>query len=312
MGTAVGTTLTGIDVRDRSTKEGGEGKVFVVEYEGEMDFQDPHNWSFATRLGATINIASIGWVVGFASSVDSGAPQAAADFGVSDVTESLATGLFLIGFGVGALFAGPVSETIGRNPVYITTLSLYMIFIMAAALAPNIGAQLAFRFIAGCFAATPLTCAGGSISDLWSPMERVYAFPVFANAAFMAPIFGPIIGGFVGESSLVSWRWTEWITLIISGLILFNVAMFQPTIAPHIQRADHHPHCSLPDSHLHHPFYLLERLHLHLHGDLWLLRTNNWPILHRHWNRTLLRVSPRTSRIHVGEEGSCQDQSGRW
>ena len=109
---------------------------------------------------------------------------------MSEVTESLATGLFLIGFGCGALIAGPVSETVGRNPVYITTLSLYMVFVMASGLAPNIGAQLAFRFLAGIFGATPLTCAGGSLSDLWSPMERVYAFPVFANAAFMGPIFG--------------------------------------------------------------------------------------------------------------------------
>jgi multidrug resistance protein len=234
LGTALGTTLTGIDVRDRSIREGGEGKVFVVGYEGEKDIMNPHNWSFVTRIGATVNIASIGWIVGFASSVDSAAlRQASMDFGVSEVTESLATGLFLIGFGVGALFAGPISETIGRNPVYIATLSLYMIFVMASALAPNIGAQIAFRFIAGCFAATPLTCAGGSISDLWSPMERVYAFPVFANAALMGPIFGPVVGGFIGQSSRVSWRWTEWITLIISGLVLFNVVLFQPeTYAP--------------------------------------------------------------------------------
>lgn len=235
IGTALGTTLTGINVRDRTTHEGKEGgKVFVVGYEGDHDIMDPHNWSFLTRIGATVNIALIGWIVGFASSVDSAAlPQAAADFGVSEVTESLATGLFLVGFGTGALFAGPVSETVGRNPVYITTLTLYMVFIMASALAPNIGAQLAFRFIAGLFGATPLTCAGGSISDLWSPMERVYAFPIFANAAFMGPIFGPIVGGFVGESSLVSWRWTEWITLIISGLVLVLVSLLQPeTYAP--------------------------------------------------------------------------------
>ena len=64
LGTALGTTLTGIDVRDRSTKEGGQGKVFVVGYEGENDIMDPHNWSFTTRIGATVNIASIGWIVG--------------------------------------------------------------------------------------------------------------------------------------------------------------------------------------------------------------------------------------------------------
>ena len=53
MGTAIGTTLTGIDIRDRNTKEGGDGKVFVVGYDGENDMMNPHNWSFTTRLAAT-------------------------------------------------------------------------------------------------------------------------------------------------------------------------------------------------------------------------------------------------------------------
>ena len=53
VGTALGTTLSGIDVRDRSTKEGGDGKVFVVGYEGENDMMNPHNWSFLTRIAAT-------------------------------------------------------------------------------------------------------------------------------------------------------------------------------------------------------------------------------------------------------------------
>lgn len=159
------------------------------------------------------------------------------DSSLSDLVSVSERYLLLLKFTVdtdtGALFAGPISETVGRNPVYILTLSSYMIFIMASGLAPNIGAQLAFRFIAGFFGSTPLTCAGGSLSDLWNPMERVYAFPVFANAAFMGPIFGPIVGGFIGESPLVSWRWTEWITLIISGMVLAMVVLFQPeTYAP--------------------------------------------------------------------------------
>ena len=59
-------------------------------------------------------------------------------------------------------------------------------------------------------------------------MERVYAFPLFANAAFMGPIFGPVVGGFIGQSFRVNWRFTEWITLIISGLVLILVVLFQP------------------------------------------------------------------------------------
>ncbi|KAL8814460.1 MAG: hypothetical protein Q9223_006314 [Gallowayella weberi] len=201
MGTNLGVALTGINVRDRRTKDGSRdpsghsNKVFVVGYEGERDSLNPHNWSYSTRIWATLNIASIGWMVGFASSVDSAAlPQASAEFGVSEVVESLATGLFLVGFGTGiivaafpchsgALFAGPVLETVGRNSVYIVTLSLYMIFIMASALAPNIGVQFVFRFIAGFFGPTPLTCAGGStfgvhwkefMLSLFSPMPPLW------------------------------------------------------------------------------------------------------------------------------------------
>lgn len=124
-----------------------------------------------------------------------------------------------MGFGAGALFAGPFSETVGRNPVYVVTLTLYMIFIMASGLAPNIGAQLAFRFLAGFFGSTPLTCAGGSLSDIWGPLERVYMFPVFANAAFLGPILGPVAGGYIVSSSVLnSWRWVS-TTSTLSSLI---------------------------------------------------------------------------------------------
>lgn len=233
--TKLGRALTGVDVRRRTTREGGEGDVFVVGFEGPHDPMNPKSWSMARRFGITFTVASIGCVVGLASAIDSSALMPASrEFHVSEVVESLATGLFLVGFGVGALWAGPFSETLGRNPVYIVTLTLYMIFIMASALSPNIAAQLVFRFIAGCFASTPLTCAGGTLSDLWSPTERTFSFPIFANAAFTGPLLGPVIGGWIVQSSVLSWRWVEWITLIISGLVLSIVVLFLPETFPPI------------------------------------------------------------------------------
>ncbi|EME82671.1 uncharacterized protein MYCFIDRAFT_2811, partial [Pseudocercospora fijiensis CIRAD86] len=232
-GVRLGQVLTGIEVRKRKTIEGGDGQVFVVDYEGPDDPSDPHNWTMLKRIRCTSIVASIGCVVGLASAIDSSAlPQAAAEFGVAEVVESMATGLFLIGFGCGALFAGPISETVGRNPVYIATLAIYMLFIMGCGLAPNIQTQLTLRFFAGLFGSTPLTCAGGSISDMWNPLERVYAFPVFANAAFTGPLLGPIVGGYIAQSDRLSWRWVEWITLIISGLVLGLVVLFQPETYP--------------------------------------------------------------------------------
>ena len=39
---------------------------------------------------------------------------------------------------------------------------------------------------------------------------------------------GPIVGGFIGESPLVSWRFVEWITLIIAGCVLVSIILIQP------------------------------------------------------------------------------------
>jgi len=235
-GVQLGRTMTGIEVRRRTTKEGGPegGQVFIVDFEGDDDELNPHNWSLATRGFAVLNIALVGWTVGFASAVDSGTlDQAAAYFGVGEVAESLATGLFLIGFGAGGLSSGPLSEEFGRNPVYIATFSLYMIFVMASGLSPNFGAQCAFRFIAGYFAATPLSCAGGSINDLFNAKERVWAFPIFANAAFMGPVLGPVVGSFIGQASPdLEWQWVEWVTLCISGGVLASLIFLQPETYP--------------------------------------------------------------------------------
>jgi multidrug resistance protein len=137
-------------------------------------------------------------------------------------------GIFLIGFGSGALVSGPFSETVGRNPIYILTLILYMVFLVGAGLAPDIGTQLVCRFFAGMFGATPLVCAGGSLSDIWSPEERVFVFPMFACLSFTGPVLGPVAGSWIGATDVLSWRWVEWITLIFSGIVLAILLLFQP------------------------------------------------------------------------------------
>ncbi|KAK2759559.1 hypothetical protein FQN54_003038 [Arachnomyces sp. PD_36] len=221
----------GVHIRRRTDGEGGNGtgKVFVVYYMGKDDVTDAHSWTWNKRMMATTIISAIGAVVGFASAIDSAAlAQYSKEFGVGDIVGSLTTATYLIGFGFGSLFAGPVSEAMGRNPVYIVTLTIFMIWTMAAGLAPSIESQVIFRFLAGFFGSTPLVCAGGSIADMWSPLEQIYTFPIFAISSFMGPALGPVVGGYVGQSPHISWRWVEWITLLMSGLTLAAVVFLLP------------------------------------------------------------------------------------
>ena len=105
IGTSLGQTLTGINVRSRTTREGRReqgGKVFVVGFVDDKDPLNPHNWSSLKRMSITFLVASIGLIVGLASSIDSAViQQARMEFGVTEVVESIATGIYLIGFGCG-------------------------------------------------------------------------------------------------------------------------------------------------------------------------------------------------------------------
>ena len=49
--TDIGRIMTGINVRRRTTREGGgDNEVFVVGFQGEHDPLNPHRWSLAKRV----------------------------------------------------------------------------------------------------------------------------------------------------------------------------------------------------------------------------------------------------------------------
>ena len=72
------------------------------------------------------------------------------------------------------------------------------------------------RFVGGLFGSAPLAIIGGTLADFWGPVERGFALGLFAGATFIGPVAGPIVGGFLTQSYL-GWRWTFWITLIMSA-----------------------------------------------------------------------------------------------
>lgn len=218
----------GLQLQHYTDSTGKTFQIYLVTFEDEHDALNPQNYTLSARLAATFNVTALAFIVGAASSIESGVlPQNAAAFGVSDVVASLATGIYLLGFGAGSLVSGPLSEILGRNAVYAGSLTLFMIFVMASGLAPNIGAQLAFRFLAGIFGCPPLTCAGGTVADLWNSLEKTLIFPMYAILSFGGPVLGPVIASWMGQGTL-SWRWTNWIILIASGLVMGTLVLFQP------------------------------------------------------------------------------------
>ena len=132
--------------------------------------------------------------------------------------------IFLLGFAVGPLVIAPLSETYGRQPVYIISMFLFVICQLACALSTNVGMLLAFRFLAGCAGSTPVTIGGATIGDMFPKENRGGAMAVWGMGAQLGPILGPVIGGFLSQAK--GWRWVFWLLTIVSGAALLLGAVF--------------------------------------------------------------------------------------
>ncbi|KAF8148175.1 major facilitator superfamily domain-containing protein [Mycena galopus ATCC 62051] len=169
---------------------------------------NPLNWSLLSRAKNIAILSLLIFTQAWAGAADSVAnSDASQEFGVSKVAENLSTAMYLFGIGSGSLFVGAISESVGRNPTYLGATFCYLFFVFGSALAKSFGGFIVSRRLA---------INGSSVQDMFRPVKRTFVFPViaWANVAVTNPSLG--------------WRWTEWITLIISAFAFLVAFLFLP------------------------------------------------------------------------------------
>ena len=88
--------------------------------------------------------------------------------------------MYLLGYVLGPLLFGPLSETVGRRPITISIFFFFTIFTMGCALAPNYPALLIFRLLTGISASSPIAVIGGVYADIYGdPLSRGRAMAIF-------------------------------------------------------------------------------------------------------------------------------------
>ncbi|OQO12962.1 hypothetical protein B0A48_02426 [Cryoendolithus antarcticus] len=191
----------------------------LVVWRGSDDPGNPMNWPRSKKWACTIVLALVTFCVTFASSVFSaGTVPAAEEFHTSREVMLLPTTLFVLGFAFGPILWGPMSELYGRKIPLTIGFTVFAIFQIPVAVAQNLPTLFACRFLAGFFGCAPLSVVGGALADFWDPISRGVAASVFACAVFLGPTMGPIVGAFLSEAPMLGFRWTSWVTLMISGL----------------------------------------------------------------------------------------------
>lgn len=232
----------------------GDADVLHVEPSGEDDPLDPKNWPLLSRVKATAIIMLLVLTLAWSGATEAlSNEQARAEFRISATAEDLSVAMWLFGVGSGSLFYGPLSNTVGRNPTYLGSTFAYLFFVLGSALTPTFGGQIVCRFLVGLCCSATLSINGASARDLFGPVEMGFVFPCIAWAniagksifefhlyqansrSFLlihcentAPAIAPIASGWINSNPRLGWRWTEWITLIISAFAFLVAFLFLP------------------------------------------------------------------------------------
>ncbi|OAP59165.1 hypothetical protein AYL99_06463 [Fonsecaea erecta] len=139
--------------------------------------------------------------------------------------------IYIIFQAISPAIFGPLSDSVGRRPAYLFTLSLYMAANLGLALNQNHYALLlGLRAIQSLGASAAYAISFGVVADVCVPSERGRMLGPVSMALNLGACIGPVVGGWVAYSS-GSFEWIFWALVIVGGLLLFLVGTFLPETA---------------------------------------------------------------------------------
>ncbi len=140
-------------------------------------------------------------------------------------TASLASSLYLVGYGVGPSLFGPMSELRGRKVPLLISMFGFTVFAAGSATAKDIQTLMLCRFFMGVFGSGPVAVVAALYADMFGPETRGVALTVFASCVFEGPMIAPFIGGFTVQSYL-GWRWDAYWSVIMGAVDLIVMVFF--------------------------------------------------------------------------------------
>jgi multidrug resistance protein len=129
------------------------------------------------------------------------------------VTLGLST--YILGFAFGPMLLAPLSEHWGRNPIYIWSWLLLVIFQVPIALARNMSTIIGLRFLQGFVGSAPLTNTGGTIADLWERDFSGAPMAIYGLSSTLGPPLALPLTGYLAQAK--GWRWLFWFFMAVLG-----------------------------------------------------------------------------------------------
>ena len=123
-------------------------------------------------------------------------PQIRADFALPGPNDQqLVVTSYVLGFALGQLFHGPLSDWLGRRPVLLAGLGAYALASFACLVAPDFGVLLAARFLQGAANAAPRIIAVAAVRDIYGGRRMAEVMSFVMMVFIIVPVLAPTVGG---------------------------------------------------------------------------------------------------------------------
>ena len=131
--------------------------------------------------------------------------------------------IFLLMTAVSTPLYGKLADSIGRKPVFLFGITLFVIGSSLCGLAQNMVELILFRVIQGLGSGAVQPVAITIIADLYTLQKRAKMLGLNSGFWGVASVIAPLLGGFIVQH--LSWHWVFYINVPI-GIIAFLLVVF--------------------------------------------------------------------------------------
>jgi MFS transporter, DHA2 family, multidrug resistance protein len=112
---------------------------------------------------------------------------------------------YLVANGIVIPISGWLANHFGRKNLLIASTAGFTVASLLCGLAPSMGMLVTFRVIQGACGGSLQPLSQAVMLEAFPPKEHGKAMAIWAMGAIVAPVLGPVLGGWLTDN--FSWRW---------------------------------------------------------------------------------------------------------
>ena len=137
---------------------------------------------------------------------------------------------YLLTYGVSQLFYGPLSDRVGRRPVILVGMSIFMVATVIAITTHSLTVLIAASALQGVGTGVGGVMARTLPRDMYQGTQLRHANSLLNMGILVSPLLAPLIGGLL--DTMWSWRACYAFLLVLCIIVTFSMARWMPETRP--------------------------------------------------------------------------------